>query len=149
MAIARSVDRRLFFLLDRSHALLGKRADKKLRESAGLGRAQAAVLTYLGYNDGCRLTELAHGVGHNNSAITALCERMDTAGLIIRRKVLFDGRGRTVHLTEKGWERRVIVMDVMRDFNTAIRKGFSEAEMDVILRFLNATDETLSSERSA
>ena len=141
MAIARSVDRRLFFLLDRSHALLSKKADKSLRESAGLGRAQAAVLTYLGYNDGCRLTELAQGVGHNNSAITALSERMDSAGLIERRKVLFDGRGRTVHLTEQGWAKRAIVMDVMRDFNGAIRKGFSEAEMETIFRFLNAAGE--------
>lgn len=140
MAIARSVDRRLFFLLDRSHAQLGKKADKILRKSAGLGRAQAAVLTYLGYNDGCRLTDLAKGVGHSNSAITALTERMDAAGLITRRKVLFDGRGRTVHLTEQGWESRAIIMDVMRDFNAALRKGFSEADMDVVFKFLNRAD---------
>lgn len=144
MAIARSVDRRLFFLLDRSHAQLGKKADKILRKSAGLGRAQAAVLTYLGYNDGCRLTDLAKGVGHNNSAITALTERMDAAGLIARRKVLFDGRGRTVHLTEQGWAKRAIVMDVMRDFNASIRKGFSESDMDIIFRFLNAADAIVS-----
>jgi len=144
MAIARSVDRRLFFLLDRSHAQLGKKADKILRRSAGLGRAQAAVLTYLGYNDGCRLTDLARGVGHSNSAITALTERMDDAGLTTRRKVLFDGRGRTVHLTEQGWASRAIVMDVMRDFNAALRKGFSEAEMDIVFKFLNRADAIVS-----
>lgn len=143
MAIARSVDRRLFFLIDRSHARLGKKADKVLRAQAGLGRAQGAVLTYLGYNDGCRLSELAGGVGHNNSAITALCDRMEQADLLRRKKMIFDGRGRTVHLSEKGWEKRAIVMDVMRDFNAALRKGFSEADLDVIFRFLNTAEDNI------
>jgi DNA-binding MarR family transcriptional regulator len=140
MAIARSVDRRLFFLMDRAHAQVGKNADHVLRNAVGFSSAQAAIITYLGYNDGCRLSELADGVGHNRSAITAMTGRMETAKLISRRSVLFDGRGVSVHLTEKGWQARINVMDVMRDFNSALRQGFSDSELDVIFRFLAETE---------
>jgi len=47
MAIARTVDRRLFFVLDRTFLQIAQAADMALSEGSGLGRAQAAVLVYL------------------------------------------------------------------------------------------------------
>lgn len=140
MAIARSVDRRLFFIIDRHHAQLSKTADRVLRKSTGVGSAQAAVLTYLGYHDGCRISELADGVGHNRSALTALSDRMEKGGLIAKKDMIFDGRGKTVTLTEAGWEKRAAIMDVMRDFNDTLRQGFSEQQLDTVLKFLSESE---------
>ena len=50
MAIARPVDRRLFFLFDRAHTQMVKSADNYLASRSGVSTAQAAVLIYLGYN---------------------------------------------------------------------------------------------------
>jgi len=61
MAIARPVDRRLFFLFDRAHTQMAKTADNYLASRSGVSTAQAAVLIYLGYNDNCRLSDLAEG----------------------------------------------------------------------------------------
>ena len=72
MAIARTVDRRLFFVLDRTFLQLAQAADQRLADGSGLGRAQAAVLVYLGYHDGCTLTELSEGTGRRNAAMTCL-----------------------------------------------------------------------------
>ena len=51
MAIARPIDRRLFFFLDRAHTQMAKAADNFLSTRSGVSTAQAVVLIYLGYND--------------------------------------------------------------------------------------------------
>jgi len=63
MAIARPIDRRLFFIFDRAHTQLSKEADNYLASSVGISTSQASVLIYLGYHDKCRLTDLAQGTG--------------------------------------------------------------------------------------
>ena len=144
MAIARSVDRRLFFIFDRTHARLAKIADKHLRKNAGVKTAQAAALVYLGYHDQCLLSELAEGVGHNNSAITGLITRMEASGLVKRKAVISDGRSKRVCLTPLGWAKRETVMNDFRDFNNRLVKGFSDTEIEVIYRFLNTAAENVS-----
>ena len=137
MAIARPVDRRLFFMLDRAHTQLAKAADAHLSARSQVGTSQAAVLIYLGYHDNCRLTELAEGVGRNNSAITGLVSRMESAGLVSRGKNREDGRTKTVSLTGEGWAVRDTVMNDFRLFNERLVKGMSETEIDAVMKFLS------------
>ncbi|WP_409432181.1 MarR family winged helix-turn-helix transcriptional regulator [Litorimonas sp. RW-G-Af-16] len=144
MAIARTVDRRLFFLLDRSHQQLAQRAEHVLAQGSGISRSQAAVLIYLGYHDGCTLTELALGTGRKNAAISGLTDRMVEAGLISRQNSYGDRRTRTVNLTEAGWAKREVVMEDFRDFNTKLVKGLSEAEVNTVLKFLTLSVENVS-----
>jgi len=114
MAIARTVDRRLFFVLDRTFLQIAQAADTALAEGSGVGRAQAAVLVYLGYHDGCTLTELSEGTGRRNAAISGLVDRMEAADLIFRKQSYGDRRQRTVQLTDKGWAIREAVMTDLR-----------------------------------
>lgn len=142
MAIARTVDRRLFFLLDRTHTRLAKSADKYLSGSSGVSTSQAAVLIYLGYHDGCRLSELADGVGRNNSAITGLVSRMENLGLLTRNKTM-DGRSRAVYLTEEGWRLREVVREDFRTFNEKLTRGLTESDVDAVIKFLNLSVENV------
>lgn len=137
MAIARPVDRRLFFMLDRAHTQLSKAADTHLAARSHVGTSQAAVLIYLGYHDNCRLTELADGVGRNNSAITGLVTRMEEAGLVNRGKSPDDGRTKTVSLTGEGWGVRETVMNDFRAFNEKLVKGLTQTEIDAVMKFLS------------
>lgn len=137
MAIARPVDRRLFFMLDRAHTQLAKAADAHLSERSHVGTSQAAVLIYLGYHDNCRLTELADGVGRNNSAITGLVTRMEEAGLVSRGRSGEDGRTKTVSLTSEGWNVRETVMNDFRAFNEKLVKGLNNSEIDAVMKFLS------------
>ena len=136
MAIARPVDRRLFFMLDRAHTQLAKAADIHLAQRSHVGTAQAAALIYLGYHDNCRLTELANGVGRNNSAITGLVSRMEEAGLVDRGKSGIDGRTKTVSLTGEGWAVRESVMNDFRNFNEKLVRGLTNSEIDAVMKFL-------------
>ena len=137
MAIARPVDRRLFFLLDRAHTQMTKAADNYLAPRSGVSTAQAAVLIYLGYNDNCRLSDLAIGTGRKNSAITGLVSRMEAEDLVQRNNQLIDRRSKTVSLTTKGWALREDVMNDFRDFNERLVKGMSDREVEALLKFLS------------
>ena len=137
MAIARPVDRRLFFLLDRAHTQMAKAADNYLASRSGVSTAQAAVLIYLGYNDNCRLSDLAAGTGRKNAAITGLVSRMETDNLVERKNQLIDRRSKTVSLTSKGWALREDVMNDFRDFNDLLIKGMSDTEVEVLLKFFS------------
>lgn len=144
MAIARPVDRRLFFMFDRAHTRLAKAADMHLSARSGIGSAQAAVLIYLGYHDNCRLSDLAEGTGRNNSAITGLVGRMEKSGLVIRGKGTDDGRAKTVSLTGEGWALRETVMNDFRVFNERLVKGLSESEIETILKFFDIAAKNVS-----
>ena len=140
MAIARPTHRRIFSVFDRAHGFLARQAERAL-STAGLKPAQALALVYLGYHNGCQLSELAEGVGSNNSSITGLVSRMETSGLVSRKAMQSDGRGKTVHLTTDGLLAREQVMDILRGIDEHLLHNFSDAEVETISRFLSAAQD--------
>lgn len=143
MAIARPVDRRLFFIMDRAHTRLSKEADNYLSKRSGIGTSQAAALIYLGYHDRCRLTDLANGTGRNNAAITGLVTRMEADDLVERITLASDRRAKAVALTDTGWALREQVMNDFRDFNDRLVKGLSDSEVETVLKFLALAPENV------
>ena len=134
MAIARPTHRRLFAVFDHAHGHLSRRARIALA-TKDVKPAQAMALVYLGYHNGCQLSELADGVGCNNAAATGLVSRMESSGLVRRKILQSDGRGKTVNLTNKGLLKREQVMDVLRKLDEKLSKNFTDAEMDTIYKF--------------
>ncbi len=143
MAIARPIDRRLFFWFDRAHTLLTKEADSFLSQSSGLSTSQAAVLIYLGFHDKCHLSELASGIGRNNPAVSGLVDRMVAAGLVERIHGGMDGRRKRVKLTDDGWAKREKVREDFRIFNERLSRGLTETEMDAVLKFLTLAPDNM------
>lgn len=144
MAIARPIDRRLFFIFDRAHTRLSKEASNHLARSSAISPSQAAVLIYLGYHDRCRLTDLADGTGRNNAAITGLVTRMEAEDLVERITLTSDRRSKAVALTDAGWALREQVMNDFRDFNDRLVKGLSESEINAVLKFLTLAPENVA-----
>ncbi len=140
MAIARPTHRRLFAVFDHAHGRLSRRAGQALAD-VNIKPAQATALVYLGYHNGCQLSELAQGIGCNNSAVTGLVSRMETAGFACRRTLQSDGRGKTVHLTDKGLLKREQVMDTLRVLDEKLSKNFTDAEMETIYKFLKTASD--------
>lgn len=147
MAIARPIDRRLFFWFNRAHTILAKHADAQLSNNTGLSTSQAAVLIYLGFHDQCGLSELADGIGRNNPAVTGLVNRMEKDGLVARIHGGLDGRRKKVKLTEQGWAKREQVREDFRIFNEKLAKGLTQTEMDAVLKFLTLAPDNLDAER--
>ena len=135
MAIARPTHRKLFAMFDHAHGHLARKAGAALART-GLKPAQSMALVYLGYHNGAQISELASGIGIGNAAATGLIDRMEKAGLVIRKKQTTDARGRTVNLTMHGLSLREQVMDILRDFDDKLAAKFSESELETIHKFL-------------
>jgi MarR family transcriptional regulator, organic hydroperoxide resistance regulator len=131
------MDRRLFFLFHRAQRALATYASAGLDEHLGISIAQLTTIMYVSKHSGCSLTELADLLDLNKSAVTGLVQRMERAGTLRREANPQDGRGQLLFVTPKGETLRDRARPLLRRLNADLTEGFSEAEMDVVYRYLN------------
>jgi len=71
-------------------------------DEAGISTAQAAALTLIASNAGCRQSLIAAQLGQRESAVTAMVGRLEAAGFVERRASRSDGRAWALWPTESG-----------------------------------------------
>jgi DNA-binding MarR family transcriptional regulator len=148
MTAARARDRRLLFILQRASRAALQHANDRLLGHADISVAQLAALSYLSANPGCAITELADLLDLNKSAASGMVTRLERGGLVNRQPNPSDGRGTVLRVTAKGQRVREKVKPLFRDLMGEIRAGFSDDEMEIVLRFFNAMVERFGSEVS-
>lgn len=131
------MDQRLFYLLNSARHRVYKYADQRSEESLGISVTQIGALLLVAGSEGCLLKELAQGLHLNNSALTGLAARMESNGLIERRACEADGRASRLYLTDLGRSKIAAAQPLIAQLNRAMTSGFSESEVQVIIRFLN------------
>jgi MarR family transcriptional regulator, organic hydroperoxide resistance regulator len=129
-------DKRLYFQLNLAQQALRQRVDRECIARVGLTSAQAGLLFYVAQHDGCLLKDLASGLGLKNAAITGLVARTERTGCVRRQASREDARATLLHLTAKGRAKLLEIKRLNERFNEQLRDGFSAAELDVVLRFL-------------
>lgn len=135
------MDRRLFFLLHRADRALLARAGAGLDAALGVSVAQLTTIMYVSKHAGCSLTALAELLDLNKSAVTGLVQRMERAGTLRREPNPDDARGSRLYVTHRGEELRERARPLLRRFNAELTDGFTEREIEIVLRFLNAVVE--------
>jgi len=131
-------DRRLLFLLNRAQRTVMAYAGAGLDAHLGISVAHLTALMYVAKHDGCSMTELADLLDLNKSAVTGLVQRMERAGTLRRVPNPEDGRGSLLHVTPKGEALKDRARPLLRRLNGELTEGFTDAEIDVVLRYLNA-----------
>ena len=131
-------DRRLYYKLNQAQHLLSKRVDAELAGALGIKTAQLGAVFFLLEHDGCMLKEISAGLGLNNSAITTLVVRMEKGGLLTRESCSVDGRSYRMHLTDKAKSIGQKAIPVAKELNSMLAQGFSDEEIDTVIRFLDS-----------
>ena len=131
-------DRRLYYKLNQAQHLLSKRVDAELAGALGIKTAQLGAVFFLLEHDGCMLKEISTGLGLNNSAITTLVVRMEKGGLLTRESCSVDGRSYRIHLTNKAKSIGQKAIPVAKELNSMLAQGFSDEEIDTVIRFLDS-----------
>jgi DNA-binding MarR family transcriptional regulator len=134
-------DRRLFFLMNRAHRAMFLHANGQTSEALGVTMAQLAAVYYVAKNDGCSLSDVANVLDMNKSAVTELARRLERSGVLRREPNPDDARGAKLGLTERGKTVRTQSLAVMRRLTAEVTEGFTEAELEVLFRFLNSVTE--------
>jgi DNA-binding MarR family transcriptional regulator len=102
----------------------------------GVTAAQSGLLFVLGQHDGVPMSEVAAALDLNPPGISGLVERMIAAKLIRRRPDPEDGRVWRLWLTPAG---RISLRQAKAELariQARLKDGFSDAEIEVVARWL-------------
>jgi len=105
-------------------------------QATGVTAAQSGLLFVLGQRDGVLMGEAGTALDLGPPGISGLVDRMTTANLIRRRADPEDGRAWRLWLTTAGRAALAQSKAGLSEINARLTDGFSEAEIDVVARWL-------------
>jgi DNA-binding MarR family transcriptional regulator len=105
-------------------------------QDTGVTAAQSGLLFVLGQRDGVLMGEAGAALDLGPPGISGLVDRMTTANLIRRRADPEDGRAWRLWLTPAGRAALAQSKAGLSEINARLTDGFSEAEIDVVARWL-------------
>jgi DNA-binding MarR family transcriptional regulator len=130
----RDLDRRLIFLLNVAQRRLQRFVAAQAK--GGATPAQSGLLFVLGKRDGVLLGEAGAALDLGMPGISGLADRMVEAGLIEKRADPNDGRAWRLWLTQAGRKALARTKAGVAELNARLTEGFSDAEIDIVARWL-------------
>src|SRR5215471_7167668 len=130
-------DRRLIFLLNVAQRRL-RRFLASGTQRGGVTAAQSGLLFVLGRRDGALMGEIGAALDLGMPGISGLAERMVEAGLIEKRADPDDGRASRLWLTAAGRKALARSKTGAAELNRQLVDGFTEAEIDIVSRWLTS-----------
>ena len=128
-------EHRLVFLLTVAQRRL-QRWMASRTQASGVTAAQSGLLFILGQRDGVLMGEAGAALDLGPPGISGLVDRMTAANLIERRADPDDGRAWRLWLTPTGRAAMAQSKAGLVEVNARLTEGFTEAEIDVVARWL-------------
>ena len=128
---------RLVFLLNVAQRRL-QRWMAVRSEKNGVTAAQSGLLFILGKRDGALIGEAGAALDLGPPGISGLVDRMAALGLIERRADPDDGRAWRLWLTPAGRVALAQSKAGLVEINARLADGFTDAEIDVVARWLTS-----------
>ncbi len=128
-------EHRLVFLLSVAQRRLQRWIAAQSQQS-GVTAAQSGLLFVLGQRDGVLMGEAGAALDLGPPGISGLVDRMTAVNLIRRRADPDDGRAWRLWLTPAGRTALAQSKEGLAEINARLTDGFSEAEIDVVARWL-------------
>ena len=110
----------------------------------GLTSGQPKVLEYLSDHDGAVQKDIALACHIEPATVTSLLSCMEKSGLITRQINPDNRRFWNVYLTEKGKAEAAYVVSTFHQVEQAALSGFSDAEIDTLLQYLDRIRQNLN-----
>jgi DNA-binding MarR family transcriptional regulator len=130
-------EHRLVFLLSVAQRRLQRWIATQTQQS-GVTAAQSGLLFVLGQRDGVLMGEAGAALDLGPPGISGLVDRMTAANLIRRRADPDDGRAWRLWLTPAGRAALAQSKAGLTEVNARLTDGFTDAEIDVVARWLTS-----------
>ena len=130
-------ERRLIFLLNVAQRRLQRWVATR-NDRNGATPAQSGLLFILGKQDGALMGEAGSALDLGPPGISGLVDRMTALGLIKRRSDPEDGRAWRLWLTPAGRAALLQSKAGLSEVNARLTEGFTEAELDIVARWLTS-----------
>jgi DNA-binding MarR family transcriptional regulator len=121
--------------LSRIHRAVSNRLEKLLKP-LGICRTDFAYLFFLESNSGATQEEIREYVGLDKAIVTRILKRLEIRNLVKRKKCVSDKRAMNVFLTDNAKEILPKLHSILDEFDSAMLQGFSQAEINVLVPFL-------------
>ena len=118
-------------------------ADSGIDEFNG---AQGRILYVLWQNDEISISSLSAQTSLANTTLTAMLDRMENSGLIVRKADPADRRNRLIVLTEKARSLKDDYIRISREMNELYYQGFTEKEIIQFEAYLQRVLDNLEKE---
>ena len=128
-------EHRLVFLLNVAQRRL-QRWIAAQNQQSGVTAVQSGLLFVLGLRDGVLMGEAGAALDLGPPGISGLVDRMTAANLIRRRADPDDGRAWRLWLTPAGRAALAQSKAGLAEINARLTEGFTEAEINVVARWL-------------
>ena len=128
---------RLVYLLNVGQRRLHRWSQASTPEG-GVTPSQSGLLFFLDKQDGALMSEAAAALDLGLPGMSGLADRMEVLGLIERRRDETDGRVWRLWLTDQGKTAAERSKANLAKMNSLLADGFSEAEIEVVARWLQS-----------
>lgn len=135
--IAKTLDKRLFFLLNMAQRKLFNYVDKACEDALDTSVTQLAALLYIVKHSGCLQKDVAKALSLNKSAVTGLIVRMEKNELVERFVSDEDARAIKLYPTPSGVQKALDLMPFIDELNELFSEDFTDEEIQTVLKFLN------------
>jgi DNA-binding MarR family transcriptional regulator len=132
---------RFVFLLNRAQRILQRWVETRPDAWEGVSSAQAGVLFILARRGSATIGEVAVELSVAPAAVTNLSKRMQAAGLIERVADEHDARLTRLRMTKAGEQAAGKARTALSGLNERITRGFSDAELATVARWLEQVAE--------
>jgi DNA-binding MarR family transcriptional regulator len=110
--------------------------EDSIAEQLGMHGTDARCLQILGRTGSATAGQLGRALGLTTGAVTPLLDRLERAGLVVRRRDVEDRRRIYVELTAAGQRRAAGIWPVLNDPLRRLVDGYSGSELVLIRDFL-------------
>lgn len=139
---------RLYMALQKAAHAFKKKADAALLVAADLTTAQSAVLVAIYAEDGATQRSVAHALGLNESAVTAMIRKLIDREFIFRERSKSDARAWSLSLTADGEKALKAVTGPFTGLNSSIDEALGTADVKVLGHLLASLTQALSTENA-
>jgi MarR family transcriptional regulator, organic hydroperoxide resistance regulator len=110
----------------------------------GLFPGQEILLMHLWERDGCSQADLVDALGVDHSTVSKMLQRLEAAGMVIRRPSGEDRRVMLVSLTEEGRRLRGEIERTWQELERRTTAHLSDRDREQLLRLLESVEAHLS-----
>ena len=138
---------RLFSRLQLAAHQIKKSADQHISDVINLTTAQAAVLTVLADGERYSQNDVASALGINESAVTAMVNRLLRYGYIARHRSESDKRAWELSLTRDGKQALLAGRKAFNNINHTIENELSPKEIEQFADYLERLSKAFNAEK--
>ena len=131
------------FMIRNLHSVL-RPIGATVREALGLADGSIGVLSLVWVNPGISQNDLAASLAMKKSAVAAVVKKLESDGLLERKRVEGDRRMNAITLTDDGHRMVARIQDATGQLNAAAMADVSEADREVFFRVLATLQDGLT-----